>query len=203
MRLTVMSYSKPSGSFKSLLLLLAVVCFVLVTVGFSFASSGANDEIVWKKTDWFKVMNFSVLAVALFLLVRKPVAKALNGRIKGIEKDLRDLEAKKEEAEKQINECNKRIATLDKEAEKIISEYRRQGEEAKEKIMARARESVLKIEEQAKRNIANEFEMARQKLRQEIIGQAVERAEVLVKGKITSKDQDRLVEEYLSKVVLQ
>lgn len=201
MRLTAI-YAKASGlSVRAAFFVLIMACLLFAAAGVGFASS-SNDEIVWKKTDWFKVMNFGVLAVALFLVIRKPVSKALNGRIQGIEQDLRSLEAKKEEAEKQLDEYNKRIATLDKESEKIISEYRRQGEEAKEKILAIARESAVKIEEQAKRNIANEFELARQKLRQDIFEQAVARAEVLVKGGITSKDQDRLVEEYLDKVVL-
>ena len=133
---------------------------------------------------------------------RKPVSNALNGRIQGIKEDLKALEAEKEAAEKQLSEYNKRIATLDKEAEKIINEYRQQGEAAKEKILTSAKEAAEKIEEQAKRNIENEFEVARQKLRQDIFDQAVARAETLVKGKITSEDQDRLVEEYLDKVVL-
>lgn len=202
MRLTLKSYS--SGlSAKRLFLTVTMTCFLLAATGLCFASGDGNDEIVWKKTDWFKVMNFGVLAVAMFLVARKPVSNWLNGRIQGIREELRVLEGKKEEAEKQLNEYNKRLATLDKEAENIISEYRQQGEIAKEKILASAEESVAKIEEQAKRNIANEFEIARNKLRQDIFDQAVARAEALVKEKITSKDQDRLVEEYLDKAVLQ
>ncbi len=201
MRLT--AGSNLSGTFisaKKSILIVVMVCFLLAVAGFCFAHG--NDEVVWKKTDWFKVMNFGVLAVALFLVVRKPVSNALNGRIQGIREDLRALEAKKEEAEKHLQEYNRRIATLDKEAEKIISDYRRQGESAKERILASAREAAAKIEAQAQRNIANEFEMARQRLRQDVFDQAVARAEALVKEKITSGDQDRLVEEYLDKAVL-
>jgi F-type H+-transporting ATPase subunit b len=181
--------------------LIALMAFVLIATSGLCLASG-NDEIIWKKTDWFKVMNFVVLAVALYLAVRKPVSSALNGRIQGIQEDLKVLEAEKEAAQKQLENYNQRIATLDKEAERIIGEYRAQGEAAKARILAVAQENAAKIEDQAKRNIANEFEMAKQKLRQDIFEQAVARAEALVKGKITSKDQDRLVDEYLDKVVL-
>ena len=205
MRRIAMPCSKSSGwSVRgSLLIALLTACFLLVAAGFVFASEEGNAEVIWKATDWFRLMNFGVLAVAVFFLARKPVSKALNGRIQGIEQDLKSLEAQKAEAEKQLNEYNNRIASLDKEVEKIISDYRRQGEEAKGKILAAAKESAVKIEEQAKRNIANEFEIARQKLQEDIFHQAVVRAEVLVKEKINAKDQDRLVEEYLNKVVLQ
>ena len=191
---------KISGrSMRKSLLILVGACVLLSFAGLCFASE--NAEITWKKTDWYKVMNFAVLAVGLYLVVRKPVASALDGRIQSIKEDLRVLEAEKAEAEKQLAEYNKRIATLDKEVEKIIGEYKQQGEAAKAKILASAKESAEKIEEQARRNIENEFESARQKLRMDIFEQAVVRAEELVKGKITSEDQDRLVEEYLDKVV--
>ena len=198
MRLTATSNTSCQSKKKTIVI---AACVFLVFSGFCFASGG-NDETTWKKTDWFKVMNFGVLAVALFLVTRKPVSSALNSRIQGIKEDLRVLEAEKEAAEKQLAEYNKRIATLGKEAEKILDEYRQQGDVAKEKILASAKEAAEKIEEQAKRNIENEFEMAKQKLRQDIFDQAIARAETLVKGKITSEDQDRLVEEYLDKVVL-
>jgi F-type H+-transporting ATPase subunit b len=190
-----------SKSAKKTVLMAVVVCFLLTAASICFASEG-NAEVVWKKTDWYKVMNFGVLMVALFIAVRKPVANALNGRIEKIKEDLKVLETEKEEAEKQLHEYKRRIASLDQEVETILREYRQQGEAAKSRILASAKESADKITEQVKRNIENEFEVARQKLREDIFDQAVVRAEVLVKGKITSKDQDRLVEEYLEKVVL-
>lgn len=49
----------------------------------------------WVATDTFRVMNFLVLAVGLFFLARKPVSQGLKGRIKGIQDQLADLEAKK------------------------------------------------------------------------------------------------------------
>jgi len=199
MKLTVKSNTSGRLTKKSFLIV-ALAVFVLLAAGICFASGG-NDETTWKKTDWFKVMNFGVLAVALFLVARKPVAEALNSRVQGIKEDLDALKAEKEAAEKELAEYNKRIATLGKEADKIVDEYRQQGEAAKAKILASAKEAAEKVEEQAKRNIENEFEMARQKLRQDIFEKAVIRAEEMVKGKITPEDQDRLVEEYLDKVV--
>ncbi|MEW6076257.1 MAG: ATP synthase F0 subunit B [Thermodesulfobacteriota bacterium] len=190
-----------SKSAKKTVLMAVTVCLLLTAAGLCAASEG-NAEVIWKKTDWYKVLNFAVLAIALIVAVRKPVSNALNGRIEKIKEDLKVLEAEKEAAEKQLNEYTRRIASLDQEVEAILKDYRQQGEAAKERILASARESADKITEQVKRNIENEFEVARKKLREDIFDQAVVRAEVLVKGKITSADQDRLVEEYLEKVVL-
>ena len=146
-------------------------------------------------------MNFSVLAIALFILLRKPVAQALSGRIEGIKNQLNDLEEKKKAAEKELSEFNEKLALLDQEAEKIIEEYIRQGNEAKARILEEAESAAVKLEEQAKRNIENEFKQAKERLQKDIMEKAIEKAEELIKNKITSTDQDKMVDEYLEKVV--
>ena len=42
----------------------------------------------WQATDTYKVMNFAVLAIGLFFLLKKPVSQALNARIDGINRAL-------------------------------------------------------------------------------------------------------------------
>lgn len=155
----------------------------------------------WLITDTAKVLNFSILAIGLFLVLRKPVSQALNDRIKGIKEELEELEGRKAEVEKQLNEYNTKLATLDEEADQVISEYVRQGEEAKARILKEAESAADKLEEQAKKNIENEFKQAKEQLQAEIVEKALVKAEEMVKEKISSEDQERLVDEYLAKVV--
>jgi F-type H+-transporting ATPase subunit b len=155
----------------------------------------------WMKTDTAKVLNFAVLAIGLFLVLRKPVSQALSDRIKGIKEELEDLETRKAEVERQLAEYNTKLATLDEEADKVITEYIRQGEEAKARILKEAESAADKLEEQAKKNIENEFKQAKENLQAEIVEKALVKAEQMVKEKISTEDQDRLVDEYLAKVV--
>lgn len=155
----------------------------------------------WVATDTYRVMNFLVLAGALFFLLRKPVSQALGARVKGIQNQLDELEAKKGEAEKKLAEYNQKLSRLDQEAEKMVEGYIQQGNEAKARILEEAKATAEKLEEQARRNIENEFKQAKKKLQADIIEKALVQAEKIVKGKITVKDQDRLVDEYLEKVV--
>ena len=178
--------------------------FFLFLAGTAIASSpehGGGDAKHWLNTDWYRVMNFTVLIGALFFLLRKPVSQALNGRIEGIKTELKELEEKKQEAEKKLAQYNEQIATLEQEADKIIEEYKRQGEAARERILDATKKAAAKLEEQAKKTIENEFKNAKQKLQEDILEKALTKAEELVKDKITSEDQDRLVDEYLDKVV--
>ena len=155
----------------------------------------------WQATDTQKVMNFAVLAIGLFLLLKKPVSQALNARIQGIKEQLADLEAQKKAAEDQLAEYNQKLATLEGEAENIVAEYVRQGEEAKARILAEAEKTADKLEEQAKKNIEHEFQKAREDIQAEIIDKALLKAEEIIKSRISDEDQNSLVDEYLDKVV--
>ncbi|MDA8403805.1 MAG: ATP synthase F0 subunit B [Desulfobacteraceae bacterium] len=155
----------------------------------------------WAATDTYRVMNFAVLAIALFFLLRKPVAQFLGDRIQGIQVQLDDLESKKTEAEKKLAEYNERLSRLDVEAEKIINQYKEQGEALREKILKEAEAAASKLEEQAIRNIEHEFKQARLRLEQEVFEKAIAKAEAQMTKKITDQDQDKLIEEYLTKVV--
>jgi F-type H+-transporting ATPase subunit b len=155
----------------------------------------------WVSTDTYRVMNFAVLAVGLFLILKKPVKQALDSRITDIRHQLADLESKKQDAEKELAKYEAQIAQLNQESEKIISEYIRQGTEAKTKILKEAELTAQKLEEQAKRNIEHEFKQAREKIQREVIEIALVKAEELIRNRITPEDQNQLIDEYLQKVV--
>jgi len=116
-------------------IMLFVSVLLLFFAGAVFCSSGGeggpSGPKGWVATDTYRVMNFVVLAVGLFLLLRKPASGALNDRIKGIKEQLSELESKKAEAEKKLAQYNEKLALLNKDAEKIIAEQIKQGNEAK------------------------------------------------------------------------
>jgi F-type H+-transporting ATPase subunit b len=162
---------------------------------------GEHGPKGWVATDTYRVMNFVVLAGVIFLLARKPVSQVLNDRIKEIKDQLNELEEKKKSAERDLLEYNEKLSLLDKEAEKLIEEYIKQGNEAKARILEEAEIAAGKLEELAHRNIEREFKRTKIKLQEEIFEKALEKAEKIIKNKITSKDQEQLVDEYLDKVV--
>jgi F-type H+-transporting ATPase subunit b len=195
--------------------LLAVMLFVAVAMVFpsspalgsgetqhQTAGHGDSHETKgWVSTDTFRVINFAILAVGLFILLKKPVSQALGSRISGIKEQLAELEEKKQAAEKELAGYAEKLAQLESEAGKIIEEYIRQGNEAKARILKEAEATAGKLEEKARKNIEQEFKQAKLKLQAEIIEKALVLAEKRILEKITPEDQNKLVDEYLEKVV--
>lgn len=189
---------------RKCLYILVVFSVLLVLSGLPACASGGGEEHHgggWQATDWYRVMNFTVLAVGLFLLLKKPAAQALNSRIKNISQELADLESKKAAVEKQLADYNNQLASLDKEAEQIVAEYLRQGEEAKVRILKEAEATAEKLKEHAQKNIEHEFKQAKLMLQEQVVEKALAQAEKLISEKISAEDQTRLVDEYLEKVV--
>jgi F-type H+-transporting ATPase subunit b len=183
---------------------LLVVISVLLAFGSVWASSeaGHDDQGGKGKDLLLRSMNFVVLAGVLIFLLRKPIAQGLKSRRRGIKDELDDLEAQKQGAERELAGYRQKLSLLDQEVEKIVAGYIREGEAAKAKIIEEARVAAEKLQEQAKKNIEHEFEKAKQQLKAEMAGQAVAMAEGLIKEHINDEDQERIIDEYLTKVVV-
>ena len=168
----------------------------------ALAASGGEQVSHWQKTDTYRIMNFLVLAAIVFFLIRKPAAQFLGDRIKGIQEQIKELEQKKIEAENKLAEYSQRLAELSSESDRIIEDYRRQGEGIRDNILKEASSAAAKLESQAKKNIEYEFKKVRLELEAEIMEKAISRAEDILAKNITDKDEERLVGEYLDKVVI-
>ena len=196
-------FERQFGSKKHRTILIGVLVVLLcLSSGAAMASSGVDSGAKgWVKTDWFRVMNFVVLAGALVFVLRKPVSKALSTRIKDIKEQLESLEAQRAEAEKQLARYNEKLSQIESEAAKIVDAYIKQGNEAKAKILKEAEQTAEKLQAQARRNIEHEFDKAKQKLQQEVVESSLQMAEESLKKEITAQDQDKLIDEYINKVV--
>lgn len=188
--------------------MIVVFFCVMFSCAIALASGGGGEHGEkpvkgWTATDNYRVMNFVVLIGALVFLLRKPVAEGLRGRIDSIRNQLSELEEKKNDAEKQMKESDNRLKGLEKEAEQIIEEYIKQGEVAKSQILKDTQKMGEKIKEQASNAIALEYNLARRALIDDIFENATLLAKQIIEQNIKPDDHERLIGEYIEKVVAQ
>lgn len=150
-----------------------------------------------------RTVNFLVFAGILgYLLVKKfPVKDFFVKRAQEIAQSLSDLEARKAATAQALKEAEARLAKVAAERDQIIQQFVEEGQMEKAKIIQKAEMVATRIKEMAALSIAQETKKAAQELKQEVATQATELAEKLIKEKITPTDQQRLVDEYLEKVV--
>ena len=184
-----------------------VLLVALASAGFaSGGEDGANagghgGAAQWKDFMW-RCIDFAALVLILVWAVKKAdMKKALADRQSGIEKALREAEEMKASAEKKFADYNARIAQAHIEAEELQKRIREEAIVEKSRIVAEAKVAAEKIKAQAKTLADLEIVRAKAELRDEAARLAVQLAEQTLKSAMRPEDQDRLVGEYLTKVV--
>lgn len=183
---------------RSKLVLLAAGALILCGAGAAWASGDGGQDMTWDLIK--RVMNFTVLVVALIFLLRKPLKKALGDRIQGIKDELAELEAKRELAKAELAKVEGILKAAEADKESILAEYRAQGEKEKAKIIEGAEITAARVKAQAQFTIEQEVAQAKAELKREVATMSASLAEDLIRQKITAEDQVRLVDEYLGKV---
>lgn len=149
---------------------------------------------------FWRVVNFAVLMIILVKFAAKPIGAGLAGRQKRISDEIADLEAKKAAAEKSYREFEAKLATVEKDIDKIVEKAVAQAELEKVKILERAEQAAADIKRQAEMAVQKEVMEAKRSLKDDVADKAAAMAEALIVKNLTPADQVKIVEDYLAKV---
>lgn len=189
-------------------LVTAAVCLLFVALATcGYANEGGEgahhvDTAKQMKDFMWRCIDFAALVAILAWAMKKADVKGnLKSRQTGIEKALQEAEIARDTAEKKLAEYGQKLAKANEEVDAIAAAIREEGEREKARIIAEAEATAAKIKEQARQTAEQEVVKARGELRAEAARLAVQLAEQSLKEKINKDDQDRLVGDYLTKVV--
>lgn len=182
--------------------LLALLVLNLVYVSIIFASSGGGEEAhpSLVKEYAYKIINFVLIFGIVIYFARKPIKNMLKQRTDLIEKTLKEAQEAKELAQKALQEAQTRLQTKDKEIEEILSMSKQAGEQEKARLIDESERLKERIFEQAKVNIEYELKGAKDALKAEAVEIAMELAEKKIKEKLTKEEQEKLLQESLTKI---
>ena len=206
-----MKYSKKSGGrgqgVRALFFsysLFAIQCSLLFAAA-AFASGGGGEEAasagsIIKSYIW-QIINFLILVGALAFMMKKMDLKGyFKKRTELIEQSLREAREAKELAQKALAEVEERLKTKDSEVENIIAAARQSGEKEKARLVEEGDKLKARILEQARTNIDYEVKRAKEAIKEEAVGIALELAEKKLKEKLSKDEQLKLLEESLAKI---
>lgn len=148
----------------------------------------------------FSSVNVGILLYILLKFGRKNVSSVIKEREKRIRREMEEGEEERRKAEEIKMEYEKRIAGIDEEIKRMKEEGEKRIEEAVHKMKERIDAQAKAILESADILIKSEYDEVYQRLRREIIEQAVKVAERLIAERI-GKDEDRRLLENTMNVV--
>lgn len=182
------------------LVLVLLLCGLALASGAGDASGGAHDSE--KLLDLlYRAVNFALLVIILFIVLRKTSIKDFfANRREEIKNNFEELNRNKVLAEKRYQELKQKLEEFEKSKKDIIAQYKAEGAQEKEKIIAEAKRKALQILDQAEMTIQREIQAAGNKLKQEVLDSAAMQAQKILAKEMSESDQDHLVDEFIKSI---
>lgn len=148
----------------------------------------------------FAIINFVILVIGLKVFLYKPVCAMLDSRKEEVANNLNSAEEAKLEAQKLRDEYAASIQNARNEAQDIINQATKIGEQTKNDIVTEAREEAARLTAKAQDEIAREKTEAINEIRNEIADLAVLAASKVVGKTIDAADHKNMVDNFVKEV---
>lgn len=183
--------------FKSVAL---AAVMVVLACGVAHAA-GDGHEIPWMNF-FLRVLNTVIVVAIIWKFGGKAIAGFFRGRTDQIKHELEDLAQRRKDAEVKLKDVEKGIANLEAEKAQILAEARSQGEAMKAAIVAEAEKKAAQIKAAAEMAAETERKVMIEQIREEVAEMVVQTAASIIKDKLTAEEHQKLVDKYVTKVVL-
>lgn len=141
-----------------------------------------------------RIVNFAILAAALFFALKKPLGGYLQARADQIRAELAEAKEKIARAEQEVVQAKSLRESLDEEVERAKQEARAAAEAERARILAAAESEAERIRDIARREIDNEVETGRRRLLARATELSVSLAHEKLRATMTEDDQSRLID---------
>ena len=148
----------------------------------------------------FAIINFAILVVLLKVFLYKPVCNMLDSRKQEVANNLKSAEDAKLEAQKLKDEYAAQIQNARSEAQDIINQATKIGEQTKADIVNEAREEATRLVAKAQDEIVREKTEALNEIRNEIADLAVLAASKVVGKTMDVADHQNMVNNFVKEV---
>jgi len=190
---------------KTSLIFIFITAMVLVGSGTVLGAEGSGGD-GFIPADWqdfiLRMINLVLFLAVIYMLAGNKIKDFFSGRRKQISEELQNMEDRKKEAEKKLQEVEKSIANIEQERQEILDQARQQGEALKKSIVDKAHEDAERIKQQARVKSSQEFQQAIDYLRSELAEEVIKSAEQIIQQRMGKEEQEKLIDNYLTKVVV-
>lgn len=147
-----------------------------------------------------RLANFLILFGGLGYLLKQPLANYLHGRGTYIRRELVEAEEMRGRARQQIEEVDAKLRALPAELEALKSRGAEEVAAEEARIRQAADIERERLREHTRREIEQQLRIARQALRREAAGLAVDAATARIRRSLTPDGHLRLVDRYAEQV---
>ena len=158
----------------------------------------AKGEI--EVSDSLKWANFALLAIGLGYMLAKLLPKTFADRTATIQKDIKEAQRLKADAEKRAAEVEAKVAALGADIEKFRVEAAQEMAAEGDRIRQDTAAQIKRVEEQASLEIETAGKLARRELTRHAAELALKMAEDRVRARLDSSTESALVDKFVAEL---
>ena len=158
----------------------------------------ALDLNIW--TFLLQAINVLIVLGGLYLILWKPLNKAMISREEKIEKDLQEAASAREKADEILASYRQQLSQAHQEARTILQRATEAAEAARSETAAQAKEEAARALEQARLEIEKEKGLAIAAIRSQAADIIVMATGKVLARTLSSEDQEHLLQEALAEV---
>lgn len=148
----------------------------------------------------WKLANMIAFLAVLFWFIGGPIKRALESRHQDIQKQAQEAREHRAKSDQMAAGIQARLQQLEQEVRSIRERAIAEGERQKQELLAAAEAEAQKILQSARTEVDNRVRNARRELTDYAGQLASERAEQILRDKITDADQKKLFHESVREV---
>jgi F-type H+-transporting ATPase subunit b len=147
-----------------------------------------------------KLANMLLFLGVLGWALGGPIKKALNERRVQIQTDAEEARARRAKADQLAADIQARLTQIENDVRGIQERAQAEGERQKRELIAAAEAEAQKILQSARNEVDNRLKRARHELTEYAGELATQRAEQILREKVTDTDRERLFDESVREV---
>lgn len=148
----------------------------------------------------WKIINFVIFVGLLAYFLKNPLKEFWKSRCENIKSSLEEAQKLHHEAKELSDQLQKRFNHVEEEVSKLIRQLEEEGEAGKKRILEESEKLSQRIQLDAERIASHEVLRARETLKAEATQLSLDLAEKLIREKINSEDQKKLIREYVQEI---
>ncbi|NSL52084.1 F0F1 ATP synthase subunit B [Calidifontibacillus erzurumensis] len=148
----------------------------------------------------FQLLMFIILLALLRKFAFGPLMGIMKQREEHIANEIEAAERSRKEAEKFAAEQAESLKAARQEAQELIENAKKLGEQQQKEIIDAAKAEAARIKDAAVKEIQQEKEQAIAALREQVASLSVLIASKVIEKELTEQDQQKLINEYIKEV---
>jgi len=189
-------------------LLFAANCFLVLVSLVSCDTESLNlkpETFAGKMFGSWQSLLIQIGATLIMILIAgkflmKPVRNVLQKRQDYVVKQISDAEGIKKEAEAKNNEADDRLKDLNRQAQVIIDEAKKNADDMKKRASDDIEEEKSLQRELLKKQLEQEKVKAKEEIRKEIIDVALDASSAVLKREVSKSDNEKIISDFIKEV---